>query len=204
MNLLFTRSKKKKKNPEGFGFMASMEEMRQTAMTYYKTVPKHVKKLADEFFSAMDDNRDGKISLHEFAAFMSEQGYDAMNNQSFFDQINKNKSGNLDFEDVITLFYILKSGRPLCGGCRKLIEGLYFTCVKCYYENKSFCLHPKCFEGGKYVHHGHAEFLDNYALLQRQKGLMATPKPSKFSRFKHSFPAQVLPHRLKWFPHLTP
>ncbi|KAL7177567.1 hypothetical protein ACSBR2_030844 [Camellia fascicularis] len=102
-----------------------MEEIRETAQVYYKAVPKKVRKLAKEFFKKMDDNRDGKVSLAEFAGFMGEEGYEAMNNLAFFEEINKNKNGELDFDDVKTLYYIIQSGRPLCGCCRKLIVGIH-------------------------------------------------------------------------------
>ncbi|CAL5413654.1 unnamed protein product [Camellia sinensis] len=151
----------------------SMEEIQETAQVYYKAVSKKVRKLAKEFFNKMDDNGDGKVSLAEFTGFMGEEGYEAMNNPDFFEGINKNINGEFDFDDVKTLYYILQSGRPLCGCCRKLIVGMYFTCVKCFScDTQSFCLHPACFGRGKYVHK-HFDFLDNYALLEsvRHKGL---------------------------------
>ncbi|GMP24115.1 hypothetical protein CsSME_00001505 [Camellia sinensis var. sinensis] len=146
-----------------------MEEIRETAQVYYKAMPKKARKLAKEFFKKMDDNEDGKASLTEFAGLMGEEGYEAMNNPTFFEEINKNKNGELDFDNVKTLYYIIQSGRPMCGCCRKLIVGMYFTCVKCFScDPKSFCLHPTCFGRGKYVHK-HSDFLDIYALLESIK-----------------------------------
>ncbi|GMP77623.1 hypothetical protein CsSME_00033837 [Camellia sinensis var. sinensis] len=149
-----------------------MEEIRETAQFYYKAMPKNVRKLAKKLLKKMDDNGDGNVSLTEFTGFMGE-GYEAMNNPAFFEEINKNKNGELDFDDVKILYYILQSGRPLCGCCRKSIVEMYFTCVKCFScDTKSFYLHPTCFCRGKYVHK-HYDFLDNYALLEsiRHKGL---------------------------------
>ncbi|KAL7209822.1 hypothetical protein ACSBR1_031396 [Camellia fascicularis] len=119
-----------------------MEEIQEIAQFYYKAVPKNVRKLAKKFLKKMDDNGDGKVSLTEFTGFMGE-GYEAMNNPAFFEEINKNKNGELDFDDV-----------------------------KIFCDTKSFYLHPTCFCRGKYVHK-HYDFLDNYALLEsiRHKGL---------------------------------
>ncbi|CAL5413658.1 unnamed protein product [Camellia sinensis] len=141
-----------------------MEEIRETAQVYYKVVFENVRSLAKEFFKKMDDNRDGKVSLAKFAGFMAEAGYPAMNNPSFFEEINKNKNGELDFDDVKTLYYILQNGRPLCGCCRKFIVRMYFTCVKCFRcETQSFCLHRACFGRGQYVHK-HSDFVDMLCL----------------------------------------
>ncbi|KAI8003458.1 hypothetical protein LOK49_LG08G02582 [Camellia lanceoleosa] len=169
-----------------------MESIRQTAQVYYKTMPGNVRSLAKEFFKKMDRNEDGKVSMAEFAGFMAEVGYVAMNNTSFFEEINKNKNGELDFDDVKTLYYILESGRPLCGGCRKFIKGMYFTCVTCFTcKAQSFCLHRDCFGSGEYIHR-HSDFVDNYALLEsiRREGLLGGDaqknKSSKPSKFKPS------------------
>ncbi|GMP77629.1 hypothetical protein CsSME_00033841 [Camellia sinensis var. sinensis] len=141
-----------------------MEEIPETAQVYYKVVFENVRSLAKEFFKKMDDNRDGKVSLAKFAGFMAEAGYPAMNNPSFFEEINKNKNGELDFDDVKTLYYILQNGRPLCGCCRKFIVRMYFTCVKCFRcETQSFCLHRACFGRGQYVHK-HSDFVDMLCL----------------------------------------
>ncbi|KAL7177566.1 hypothetical protein ACSBR2_030843 [Camellia fascicularis] len=103
-----------------------MEEIRETAQVCYKAMPKSVRRLAKEFFNKIDDNGDKKkVRLDEFAAFMEEEGYEAINNTAFFEEINKNKNRELDFNDVKTLYYILQSGRPLCGCCRKLIVGIH-------------------------------------------------------------------------------
>ncbi|KAI8030587.1 hypothetical protein LOK49_LG01G01329 [Camellia lanceoleosa] len=109
-----------------------MEEKRETAQVYYKAMPKKARKLAKEFFKKMDDNGDTKVSLIKFAGLMGEEGYEAMNNPTFFKEIIKNKNGELDFDDVKTLYYIIQSGRPMCGCSRKLIVGMNFTCVKCF------------------------------------------------------------------------
>ena len=67
-------------------------------------MPKKVRKLAKEFFMKMDDNGEGKVSLAKFAGFIGEDGYEALNNPAFFEEINKNKNGVLDFDDVKTLY----------------------------------------------------------------------------------------------------
>ncbi|KAL7177557.1 hypothetical protein ACSBR2_030841 [Camellia fascicularis] len=156
-----------------------MEEIRNAAQIYYETAPKDVKRLARDLFEKMDSNKDGKVSPDEFARFMTEGEYVAMNNPTFFKKINKNKNRKLDFDDVKTLCYILVSRRPLCDGCREFIEGMYFTCFECFTKAESFCLHPRCFRKKKYDHKPtHSHFVDNYALLEsiRHNGLPAQNK----------------------------
>lgn len=152
-----------------------MEDIRAAAQVYYNTLPKAGRDLVKGFFQKMDDNGDGKVSLAEFAGFMAEEGHEDVNNPTFFEEINKNKNGELDLDDVKTLYYILHSGRPLCGCCRKLIVEMYVTCVQCFRcENNSFSLHPECFRHENYVHnHSESDFMDNYALLEyiRNNGL---------------------------------
>ncbi|KAI8003450.1 hypothetical protein LOK49_LG08G02588 [Camellia lanceoleosa] len=72
-----------------------MEEIRETAQVYYKAMPKKVGKLVEEFFKKMGDNGDGKVSFAQFAGFIGEEDYEAMNNPTFFEEINKNKAESM-------------------------------------------------------------------------------------------------------------
>ncbi|KAI8003452.1 hypothetical protein LOK49_LG08G02584 [Camellia lanceoleosa] len=108
-----------------------MEEVRETAQVYYKVVSENVMSLAKEFFKKMDDNRDGKVSLVEFAGFMVEAGYAAMNNPSFFEEINKNKNRELDstMSRHCTTYYKVEGhyavvAKSLLWGCISLVSNV--------------------------------------------------------------------------------
>ncbi|XP_034684923.1 uncharacterized protein LOC117913913 isoform X2 [Vitis riparia] len=70
----------------------------------------------------------------------------------------------------MTLFYILKSGRPFCEGCGEFMSGVFFTCVKCFDDHSRSCYSVclKCCESTDIVHE-HQEFLDNFALLEAKR-----------------------------------
>ncbi|KAI8537550.1 hypothetical protein RHMOL_Rhmol09G0032900 [Rhododendron molle] len=150
-----------------------MEELIKTAKIYYGSSPA-VRDAAHKFFEDMDHDKDGKVSLHEFLEFMKQEGHTKMSSRDFFKTLNRKGSRTLDFTEVLTLFYIIQSGRPFCHGCDVFVAGTYFTCSKCYKSdnnnNNVISLCPKCFEKGLYTHsHERNQFLDNYALLALKK-----------------------------------
>ncbi|KAK3024602.1 hypothetical protein RJ639_044507 [Escallonia herrerae] len=166
-----------------------MEQLQRIAMAHYQAASDDVQQLAREVFSDMDRDGDGKIDIREFQRFMStEKGYSCMGNPHFFDRlVDYSRMGNrhffnrldtdgnntLDFPEVMTLFYILKSGRPFCKRCSNFIIDLYFTCVDCF-ENPdggfSVCLDCYCSHDINHHHNnGPPRFLDNYTLLEVKK-----------------------------------
>ncbi|XP_058203131.1 uncharacterized protein LOC131317616 isoform X1 [Rhododendron vialii] len=100
---------------------------------------------------------------------MRQEGHTKMRNRHFFKELNKDGSGNLEFMEVMSLYYVIKSGRPFCSGCVKFIPGMYFACKKCF-ENghNSFCVCPECYDDELFLHE-HVQFLDNYALLEARR-----------------------------------
>ncbi|KAK6914172.1 EF-hand domain [Dillenia turbinata] len=149
--------------------MDRLDTMREIAMDYYELAPDRVKDLAEKFYEAMDYDGDGKISPKEFMAFMREQGFEQYRDRYFFEDLDRKGRGHLDFKDVMTLYYIMKSGRPFCEGCGELITSIYFTCVHCF-QNSSmpFSLCPGCYLNNHYSHK-HRFFLDNYTMLETQR-----------------------------------
>ncbi|KAI8566555.1 hypothetical protein RHMOL_Rhmol02G0049800 [Rhododendron molle] len=146
-----------------------MEEFSKTAELYYKRSSSDIQEKAKTFFESLDNNNDKKISLDEFLGFVSEGGHEKMSDRGFFEALDKDGKGYLEFMDVMGLCYINKSGRPFCGRCDEFIPGMYFTCSKCFEDgNNLFSLCPKCIEDGKFVHE-HDQFLDNYALLEAKR-----------------------------------
>ncbi|KAF5950600.1 hypothetical protein HYC85_012593 [Camellia sinensis] len=81
--------------------------------------------------------------------------------------------------EVMSLYYIIKSGRPFCEGCDEFIPGMFFTCSECFENgtNNPFCVCPMCFENERFIHPSHKSnlFLDNYTLLEaKRQSAMAT------------------------------
>ncbi|CAN6551910.1 unnamed protein product [Malus baccata var. baccata] len=148
-----------------------MEDLRQTAFAYYKHASTDDQRLVDEFFYEMDLDENDRVSLQEFTEYMERHGdYKHLCNSLFFDEGHE----ELDFMDVMTLLYIIYSGRPFCNGqCKKFIKGVYFACVKCYDDyatdaTNTFNVCPACYADGKYGH-GHDKFLDSFLLLQSKR-----------------------------------
>ncbi|XP_058203132.1 uncharacterized protein LOC131317616 isoform X2 [Rhododendron vialii] len=106
-----------------------------------------------------------------------------MGSSQFFKELDNNNNGTLEFMEVMALFYIIKSGRPFCGGCGEFIPDMYFTCSVCFDSgNDLFCICSNCFQRNDFSHH-HSQFLDNYALLEakRMQGIATCsnqPEPS--------------------------
>ncbi|KAF7150274.1 hypothetical protein RHSIM_Rhsim02G0044800 [Rhododendron simsii] len=148
---------------------ATMEVLVTTARLYYNKSSVDIKRAAYEFFLSLDINNDGKVCLHGFLGFMRDKGQVKMGSSQFFKELDKDNNGTLEFMEVMALYYIIKSGRPFCGGCDEFIPGMYFTCSICFNNgNDLFCVCPNCFQGEHYRHE-HAQFLDNYALLETKR-----------------------------------
>ncbi|KAL8483212.1 hypothetical protein ACS0TY_026043 [Phlomoides rotata] len=158
-----------------------MEELREIAKAHYQAASPQVQGLAYQFYQSMDTDRDGWVNLSEFLTFMRQEGYSHMHNPYFFDELDRDGNGTLDFVEVMTLFYIIKSGRPFCGRCSKFIPGMFFSCVECFMNSQtSYHLCRDCYRSAKcnHTHNGRAQFLDNYTLLQvRRDPTLARPAP---------------------------
>ncbi|XP_028071613.1 uncharacterized protein LOC114273977 [Camellia sinensis] len=157
--------------------------MLEIARIYYETsTPStNLKQLARDFFNSIDYDKDGEVSLCEFLNYMKEKGLINMGNRYVFNALDVNGNGSLDFMEVMALYYIIKSGRPFCGGCGNFIPGMFFSCSICFdNEDDTFSVCPMCFSNGNksYIHqHKPIHFLDNFALLEaKRKVAMATRK----------------------------
>ncbi|PWA75089.1 Serine/threonine-protein phosphatase [Artemisia annua] len=153
-----------------------MKELSKIAMASFQADSDKVQKLAQDFFCAMDSDGDDKIDETEFLEFMQVQGYcDKAKNLDLFKQLDQDGNRTLDFEEVLTLYYIIKSGRPFCDYCKKFIPSTYFTCVGCLEDDPNkrpsyVCL--DCFTEQKCAPHNHnhlSRFVDNYSLLEAMK-----------------------------------
>ncbi|OMO68994.1 Calcium-binding EF-hand [Corchorus capsularis] len=150
-----------------------MKEIREAAEAYHANLPQNEKTEATKILKSMDSDGDGKINLKEFIDFVNKKKsgptlrYDF---ESLFKELDKDEDGTLEFEDVLTLFYLYKTGRFLiCGGCEAFIKGIYFTCVDCFYDaDNSFDLCCSCYRNSFFLHNDdHTTFVDNYAFVIR-------------------------------------
>ncbi|KAH6786677.1 hypothetical protein C2S52_006229 [Perilla frutescens var. hirtella] len=153
-----------------------MDVVRAIAEAHYTAGSKEVKSLADEFFRALDTDGDGRVSFHEFLELMNHEGHTRLANHHFFWALDRDRNGFLDFWEVLTLYYIIKSGRPICRCCGFLVIDTFFSCVECFNSSEgsySLCIHCYSFNRSDHNHNGHQQFLDTFTLLETKK----TPTP---------------------------
>ncbi|KAH7841544.1 hypothetical protein Vadar_031336 [Vaccinium darrowii] len=146
----------------------TLEDLVMAATLYYDKSSLDVKEAAQIFFKALDIDEDGQVSQHEFIPVLNQQGQVKMANGYFFKIFDKDGKGTLEFMEVMTIYYIIKSGRPFCMGCGEFIPGIYFPCYDCFEEGVLFCVCPKCFQHGKFFHE-HSNFVDNYFMLEAKR-----------------------------------
>lgn len=150
-----------------------MEELQNIAMLHYHATPPNVRGKAEEFFYAMDRDGDGKVNERDFMSFMRERRLDRLLDYRLFEKIDMDGDGFLGFEGVMTLYYLIKSGRPHCDWCRKFIPGVFFSCIRCFESRSSFILCRTCYQSDDCdhapYHDGATHFLDNYTLLEFTK-----------------------------------
>ncbi|KAH9682986.1 calcium-binding EF-hand family protein [Citrus sinensis] len=147
-----------------------MEALRKVALAYYNSGTDEERRLFNQFFQSMDKDGNRRVSYREFSDFMSLQAHDEnMRTRDFFNQLDIDGSGRLDFKEVLTLYYILKSRRPICGRCKIFITNEYFACMRCFETGSaaySICL--ECFGDKGSLNHNHVRsyFVDNFSLLE--------------------------------------
>ncbi|OMO53827.1 hypothetical protein CCACVL1_28297 [Corchorus capsularis] len=165
-------------------------ELRKMALAYYQVASGQMKATFEKLFKGMDFNDDGEVELCEFMEFMRDQPTieEQYKSRSFFELLCKTNQKNLDFMDVMTLFYIIQSGRPFCATCAEFIPLTYYCCMQCFLSKKSrYCVCFKCYLDKKYCNHCHPgddQFLDNFAFLE-------------FCRVKHDSPSSNRPSSSK-------
>ncbi|KAH6771707.1 hypothetical protein C2S53_005721 [Perilla frutescens var. hirtella] len=149
-----------------------MEVVRAIADAHYRAGSDAVKSLAYEFFRALDTDGDGRVSLHEFLVLMNQEGHTRLANPYFYRVLDRDGNGFLDFWEVLTLYYIIKSGRPICQCCGILVIDTFFSCVECFNSSEgshSLCIHCYRAKRSHHNHNGRQQFLDTFTLLQTKK-----------------------------------
>ncbi|XP_041020557.1 uncharacterized protein LOC121262229 isoform X2 [Juglans microcarpa x Juglans regia] len=146
-----------------------MEGIREVANAYYVNLTEQQQEKAQDDFKNMKLENNKSMSLTDFLDFFLQDNYPKSVACSLFKDLDVNGDGSLDFEEFITLFYLYQSKRLLyCRGCETFLNGLYFTCIKCFDStSNSYDLCSLCYGKKNIQHHRDAVFLDNYALLRR-------------------------------------
>ncbi|EYU32599.1 hypothetical protein ABFS82_14G029800 [Erythranthe guttata] len=169
-----------------------MERLRAIADAHYRASPPAAKALAYEFFKTLDSDGDGRVSINEFLSLMKEQGHVRLANPYFFRELDSNGNGSLDFWEVLTLYYIVKSGRPVCECCGILVTGTFFSCVECFDSPAgAYSLCILCYRSNKsdHNHGGRQQFLDAFTLLETKKRFSANgrsaPRPADVNHHPH-------------------
>ncbi|KAL7081301.1 hypothetical protein ACP275_14G031100 [Erythranthe tilingii] len=178
-----------------------MERLRAIADAHYRASPPAAKALAYEFFKTLDSDGDGRVCINEFLSLMKEQGHVRLANPYFFRELDSNGNGSLDFWEVLTLYYIVKSGRPVCECCGILVPGTFFSCVECFDSPAvaySLCIY--CYRSNKsdHNHGGRQQFLDAFTLLETKKRFSANgrsaARPADLNHHHHHHHQQSSPH----------
>ncbi|KAH6771527.1 hypothetical protein C2S52_016330 [Perilla frutescens var. hirtella] len=145
-----------------------MEELRKIAIMIYKSASADVKASASDFFRRMDKDGDERVDIGEFLSSMSQQGQGQLQTRRMFQELDRDGDGALDFTEVVTLYYMIKSCRPTCNWCKEFIPGIFFSCVFCFKDGTSYDLCRSCYlaDDANHSHNGATQFLDNFAFLQ--------------------------------------
>ncbi|XP_047983827.1 uncharacterized protein LOC125224464 [Salvia hispanica] len=156
-----------------------MEEMREIVRSYYARESEADKKSIKQSFTEIDVNGDGNISLAEFKKAMSST--DGVVALFFFNKLDLNDDGCLDFDEFLCLYYIVnkKVPIPLCDGCREFPAGPYFSCLRCVGRGaNSYDLCCSCYRSGAELSHEHSleDMVDHHCIIKLFKDEKAKNK----------------------------
>ncbi|KAI4338071.1 hypothetical protein L6164_016424 [Bauhinia variegata] len=104
-----------------------MEEIIRYAKASYEDLSEEEKMEVEEMFKLMDKDGDGKVSTQEFKNHFRKEGDLAKVHSNLFNLIDGDGNGNLQFEEVLILYYIRKSGRPACEACGNFTKALFLA-----------------------------------------------------------------------------
>ncbi|KAI6693726.1 hypothetical protein NL676_021436 [Syzygium grande] len=79
----------------------------EAALAFYRGSTEDQKQAAQRFFLAMDADNSDNISIDEFTTFLTLAGFQSENFRWLFRELDKDRDGTLDFQELLTFFYIL-------------------------------------------------------------------------------------------------
>lgn len=139
-----------------------MNGIREVAKAYYNGAEEEEKKAAQNFFNNLDENGDGKVSLE---SFKRKAGPSFPYTEHNFRALDENGDGTLDFDEVLTLYYLSKVPFTSCSVCGCALLDSYFSCLRCQGKT-SYCLCCHCYGRRMFQHHHPSdEFADTRAQL---------------------------------------
>ncbi|KAL1204632.1 hypothetical protein V5N11_010736 [Cardamine amara subsp. amara] len=118
-----------------------MDELHEAAQAYYNNCTPEQQRLAWEFFKAMDVDGDGRVSLQEYSHFLCQTSGLAWVHPEMFRELDRDRDGQLDFWEVLTLYYVARTRTISCRHCRR----------------------------HRWYNHQHCLFLDSYVLLRSRR-----------------------------------
>ncbi|CAA7022973.1 unnamed protein product [Microthlaspi erraticum] len=171
-----------------------MDELHEVATAYYNNGSMEQQNLAWQFFRAMDVDGNGRVSIQEYTDFLRRTAGLAWVHPDMFRELDRNGDGQLDFWEVLTLYYVARTRTISCRSCLRPLNALYFTCVTCFDSpcgGDTFDLCVKCYMRRTYCH-PHCMFLDSYVLLRAKRSHYPLPPGD------HNL-AQQHPTRMRWW-----
>ncbi|CAN6858249.1 unnamed protein product [Brassica oleracea] len=178
-----------------------MQELNEAAIAYYNNSSTDQQNLAWQFFLSMDGDGNGRVSFQEYTDFLCRTTGLAWVRREMFQELDRNRDGQLDFWEVLTLYYVARTRTIGCRTCLQPLIGLYFTCVTCF-ESQCVCdtfdLCVNCYMRRNY-NHPHRVFLDSFVLLRSKRShppLLQEPhgdqnmpqqRPAMVSFFIHNY-----------------
>lgn len=150
---------------------STMQELNEAAIAYYNNGSTDQQNLAWQFFLSMDGDGNGRVSFQEYTDFLCRTTGLAWVRREMFQELDRNRDGQLDFWEVLTLYYVARTRTIGCRTCLQPLIGLYFTCVTCF-ESQCVCdtfdLCVNCYMRRNY-NHPHRVFLDSFVLLRSKR-----------------------------------
>ena len=122
----------------------AMANLRQFVVAQYHAAPRQAQNRAHQFFNVMDSDGNGSVDYREFKYFLVSEGFEYYAGRNLFMKLDGDGNRGLDFWKVMTLYYILKSGRPFCFRCDFFLWDVYFVCNDCRGGPYYFC--NNCFQ----------------------------------------------------------